>query len=160
MSEPGGQETPEEKPLDREDIVLAQAEIKALLLPVFSYTPLQELFSENAINLEEVRYRGLRNDFMGTRNVSSTNAQSRAQGVDERELYVYLKSAQRRKKGVDVGSLIRLVEPGSQSSRGPVIEFLTIEYAGGFRAAHAPNTQSTVNSALDLARSIGARPPS
>lgn len=46
MSELGGHDLEVEKPLDREEIVLAQAEIKDLLSRHLRQTPLAELFTE------------------------------------------------------------------------------------------------------------------
>lgn len=159
MSEPGGQETLEEEPLDREEVVLAQAEIKEILSSYFVGTSLKELFSEPLPQerIDSTTYRSLKRDFIGTRVVSG----DLQQGVQERELQVISKLRDIKKGQVDIGQMIRLIEPGSRSDRKPTIEYLIVEAkgeGGGFRSPHPPNTRSTVNSALDLARGIVAKP--
>ncbi len=159
MSELGGQDLEVEQPLDREEIVLAQAEIKELLSRHFRHTPLAELFTEPIPQapVQDVTLRSLKQDFIGTRIVSGDILQ----GAQERELQVIRKARTIRRsqidRGIDIGEMIRLVEPGLGSDRQPVIEHLIVEakgMGGGFRLPHAPNTPSAVNSALQLARAI------
>lgn len=144
------------EPLDKEEIVLAQAEIKALLSPYFKSTPLEGLFDEQPPigQINESSYRSLRRDFIGTRIISDTDG---IRGYQERELQVIRKLRDIGRNETDIGEMIRLVEPGVASSRQPVIEHLIVEakgQGGGYRATGVPNSRSVVDSALALARSI------
>lgn len=145
MSEPG---SPEMTPEERERIVLAQAEIKNLLLPKFDHTALAMLFSENKVTLVDARYRGLRKDFIGNRVVSGGDVWS----TDERELKAYLKP-QLRVPGKDVGQSIRIVEAGIGSAKDPVIEHFILEYEGGQRPFDPGSdpVETAVNFAKDIA---------
>lgn len=137
-------------PVDRERIVLAQAEIKSLLLPVFSHTPLEDLFSELPISFVNQKYTGVRRDYIGTRNISGTGLYA----VNERELGVYLRS-RKRFPGRDIGEQIRLVEAGRGSARDPKIEHFKVTFDGGIRPFSTE--LDPVDTALDLAHQIADR---
>lgn len=141
--------------LDREEVVLAQAQIKDLLARYFRNTPLEGLFDEQppVKPINETTYRGLRLDFIGTRIIGTDGVL----GSQERELQAIKKLRDIEREQTDIGEMIRLVDVGTMSSRQPVIEHLIVEakgQGGGYRSTGLPNSRGVVESALSLARAI------
>ena len=158
MSEPGGVDAENlQEILDREEIVLAQAEIKDLLSRYFRNTSLEGLFDERppAKPINEATHRGLNLDFIGTRIIGTDGVL----GSQERELQAIKKLRDIEKEQTDIGQMIRLVDVGTMSSRQPVIEHLIVEakgQGGGYRATGLPNSRGVVESAVSLARTISS----